>query len=136
MKLYFDPLSTTSRPVTFMLHDQGVDFEEATVNLHLGEHLTPDFLALNPMGLVPLLDDDGFVLSESNAILKYVALRHQLPVYPADFTAQARIDEMLSWFTTNFRLYHCAFGVYPRMAALADAGVVGVPTAWIVSAVA
>lgn len=115
MQLYFDPLSTTSRPVTFMLHDQGIAFEEILVNLHLGEHMQPAFLAKNPMGLVPLLDDDGFVLTESNAILKYVATKHGLAIYPSELEAQARVDEMLFWFATNFRLYHCAFGVYPKM---------------------
>ena len=115
MQLYFDPLTTSSRPVTFLLHDQGVPFVETTVNLHLGEHLRPEYLKLSPLGQVPLLDDDGFVLSECNAILKYVALKHRLPVYPAGLAAQARVDEMLSWFTTDFRTFHCAFGVYPRM---------------------
>jgi glutathione S-transferase len=115
MKLYFDPLSTWARPITFLLHDQGVAFEEELVALHLGEQRTPEFLALNPNGQVPVLDDDGFVLTQSNAILKYLAVRLQLPVYPARLQDQARVDEMTTWFTTTFSLFHCAFGVFPRM---------------------
>jgi glutathione S-transferase len=62
-----------------------------------------------------VLDDDGFVLTESSAILKYLALEHDLPVYPGALAEQIRVDEMVSWFTTNFRGYHCIFGTYPHM---------------------
>src|SRR4051812_27480838 len=68
MKLYFDPISTSSRPVTFLLHDQGIPFEEAPMGLFLGEQHEAGFLKLNPMGQLPLLDDEGFLLPESNAI--------------------------------------------------------------------
>jgi len=115
MKLYFDPISTSSRPVTFLLHDQGIPFEEAPVSLHLGEHMAPAFARLNPMAQLPLLDDQGFLLPESNAILKYIAQKLELALYPTDLRAQARVDEMLGWFSTNFRAYHCILGVYPTM---------------------
>jgi glutathione S-transferase len=117
MKLYFDPISTTCRPVTFLLHDQGIAFEEGHVNLFLGEQYGPEYLALHPLGQVPLLDDDGFRLSESNAILKYVAQKLGLSVYPSERQAQARVDEMLAWFSTNFITYHGFFGAYQTMFA-------------------
>jgi glutathione S-transferase len=115
MKVYFDPISTSSRPVTFLLHDQDIPFEEAPVSLHLGEHMAPAFARLNPMAQLPLLDDEGFLLPESSAILKYIAQKHELALYPTDLRAQARVDEMLGWFSTNFRAYHCILGVYPQM---------------------
>ena len=117
MRLYFDPISTTSRPITFLLHDQGIAFEEAHVNLFLGEQYGADYLALNPIGQVPLLDDDGFRLTESCAILKYIAQKCGLSVYPTEPKAQARVDEMLSWFSTNFIAYHGFFGAYQKMFA-------------------
>jgi len=52
---------------------------------------------------------------ESNAILKYIAQKQRLSVYPAELRAQARVDEMIGWFSTNFRAYHCILGVYPQM---------------------
>ena len=115
MKFYFDPLSTSSRPVMLLIHDFGLDIEEVTVNLFLHENLQPEFLALNPNGAVPVLDDDGFILAEGGAILKYLAHKHGLPVYPGSFEEQIRVDEMLSWFTTNFWAYHCILGTYPQM---------------------
>lgn len=115
MRLYFDPLATSSRPVVLLIHDFGLDVEEIMVNLHLNEHTEPDFLRLNPNGAVPVLDDDGFVLTEGCAILKYLAVRNSLPVYPAAFEERIRVDEMLSWFTTNFWGYHCVFGTYAKM---------------------
>ena len=115
MKLYCDPLSTSSRPVMMLVHDFPIDVELVTVNLHLQEHLQPEFLALNPNGAVPVLVDGDFVLTESNAILKYLAVRYGLPVYPADFRVQIRVDEMLAWFSTNFRGFHCMLGTYPQM---------------------
>lgn len=115
MQLYFDPLSTSSRPVMLLIHDFKLDMDEITVNLHLQENLQPDFLAINPNGAVPTLDDDAFILTESSAILKYLARKYDLPVYPDDLRDQIRVDEMVSWFTTNFRGYHCIFGTYPKM---------------------
>ena len=115
MKLYFDPISTSSRPVLLLVHDFGLDVEEINVTLHLQENFQPEFLAINPNGAVPVLDDDGFILTESSAIVKYLAVKHALPVYPDDFRAQIRIDEMTSWFETNFRGFHCLLGTYPKM---------------------
>lgn len=115
MKLYCDPLSTSSRPVIMMIADFGLDVELLSVNLHLQENLDPAFLALNPNGTVPVLQDDDFLLTESSAILKYLSLRFDLPLYPTDLKSQVRVDEMTAWFTTNFRAYHGMLGTYPRM---------------------
>jgi glutathione S-transferase len=97
MRLYFDPISPHSRPVTFLLYDQGIPFSETIVNLHLNEQLDEHLLSTNPLAQVPLLDDDGFLLAESTAILKYVARKHELAVYPTELQAQARVDAMLAW---------------------------------------
>ena len=114
MKLHYDPLSTAARAVTFFLYDQGLAFEEAVVSLHLGEHRTPGFLALNPSGQTPVLEDGDFVLTESSAILRYLALKTGSATYPGDPKGAARVDEAMSWFSTNFRVYFCAFLVYAR----------------------
>lgn len=115
MKLYCDPLSTSSRPVMMMVADHAIDVTIVPVNLHLQENLDPDFLALNPNGTIPILQDGDLVLTESTVILKHLATRFGLPLYPADLRAQLAVDEMVSWFTTNFWAYHCVLGTYPRM---------------------
>lgn len=115
MKLYCDPLSTSSRPVMMMVADQSLDVAIVPVNLHLQENLDPGFLALNPNGTIPVLQDGDLVLTEGNVILKHLAIRFGLPLYPADLRAQISVDEMVSWFTTNFWAYHCVLGTYPRM---------------------
>ncbi|AOJ05900.1 glutathione S-transferase family protein [Burkholderia mayonis] len=61
---------------------------------------TPEFLALNPNGLVPVLVDGNFVLWESNAIVRYLANQHGgAHLYPAEPHARARVDQWLDWQT-------------------------------------
>ncbi|MBC2834039.1 glutathione S-transferase family protein [Paragemmobacter straminiformis] len=115
MHLYADPLSTSCRPVLMMIADQSLAVEIIPVNLHLNETAEPDFLAINPNGTLPVLRDGDLVLTESSAILKHLALRFDLAVYPTDPRAQILVDEMVSWFSTNFWAYHCILGTYPRM---------------------
>ena len=63
----------------------------------------PEFLAMNRKALVPVIIDDGFVLSESNAIIRYLAAKHQrtdlLPLAPR---ARARVEEIMDWQATEF----------------------------------
>ncbi|WP_420993983.1 glutathione S-transferase family protein [Cupriavidus sp. 30B13] len=59
---------------------------------------TPAFLALNPNAMVPVIDDGGFVLWESNAILRYLAAQYGgAAIYPAAARERARIDQWLDW---------------------------------------
>jgi len=101
MKLYMHPASATSRPVLLFAAESGIALEEQVVDLMTGEHLQPAFLALNPSGMVPLLDDDGFRLAESSAILKYLAEKAGSPAYPADLRERARVNERMDWLNTN-----------------------------------
>lgn len=123
MKLYYDPISTSSRIVTFFLHDQAIPFDEEIVALAAGDQASPAFLALNPNGQVPVLvDDDGFRLTQSSAIIRHVAVERGLAVYPSDAHERARVDEAVAWFQTNFHVFHCALLSYtymlPQLAAL------------------
>jgi glutathione S-transferase len=123
MKLYYDPISTSSRIVTFFLHDQAIPFDEEIVALAAGDHRTPAYLALNPDGQVPLLvGDDGFRLTQSSVIIRHLAAERGLAVYPSDPEARARVDEAISWFQTNFHVFHCALLSYtyilPSLTAL------------------
>jgi glutathione S-transferase len=123
MKLYYDPVSTSSRIVTFFLHDHAIPFDEEIVSLAAGDHTAPDFLALNPNGQVPVfVDDDGFRLTQSSAIIRHIAIERGLAAYPTDRRERSRVDEAVSWFQTSFHVFHCALLSYtyilPHLTAL------------------
>src|SRR5499433_4622580 len=89
MKLYeFAP--TRSIRVRWTLQELGVDFEAVSVDLRAGEHRRPDFLELNPAGKVPVLVDGDLVLSESVAIVLYLAEKYpDRGFIPADLGLRA-----------------------------------------------
>jgi glutathione S-transferase len=115
MKLYCDPISTTSRPVLMFIADQGLDVEIVKVELMAGGHQDPEYLALNPNGIVPFLVDGDFKLGESTAILKYLAIRSHSTAYPESLKPQLKVDEALAWFATQFHEYFCVMVCYPNM---------------------
>jgi len=99
--LYFHPVSTASRPVVLFCAEEHISYEPHIVDLMTGAHLQAPYIGVNPNGLVPALDDDGFVLTESSAILKYLAEKTGSKAYPKDLKARARVNEMMDWFNTQ-----------------------------------
>lgn len=97
MKLYSFRLSGHSHRVRLFLSLLGTNYEEIEVDLAGGAHKRPEFLVLNPFGQVPVLDDDGFVIADANAILVYLAKKFGradwLPEEPA---AAATVQRWLS----------------------------------------
>ena len=81
--------------------DQGIDLDYQVVDLFTGEHHKPEFAKINPNCLVPVLEDGDFRLTESSAILKYLADKAGSPAYPKDLKARARVNEMMDWFNAN-----------------------------------
>lgn len=116
MKLYFHPVSTASRPVLLFCAENNVSYEPIVVDLMTGEHMQEAYAKLNPSSIVPCLDDDGFILSESSAILKYLAEKTGSKTYPKDdLKMRARINERMDWFNTQLSReihYHLA---YPQL---------------------
>ena len=101
MKLYYHPASTVSRPVVIFIEDHGLQAELQVVDLFTGEHMGPAFGAINPSHLVPVLEEEGFRLTESSAILKYLADKIDSPAYPKDLRERARVNEMMDWINTQ-----------------------------------
>jgi len=100
MKFYSFPPSPNVRKVNAVIAHLGVaDIEHQLVNLAKGEHKLPAFLAINPMGRLPaLIDDGGLVLWESNAICQFLCERHgPSPFYPRDPRIRADIARWLFW---------------------------------------
>jgi glutathione S-transferase len=100
--LYDNPLSTNSLKVRFLLAELGLAYERREVSV---AQPRPDwYLAVNPLGGLPALDDDGLVLAESNAILRYLALREgRADLYPAAAAERAPVDEFLDRFALTLR---------------------------------
>ena len=114
MKLYYHPASTTSRIVWMFALEQGVALDYQVVDLFTGEHLKPEFARINPNCLVPVLEDGDFRLTESSAIIRYLAEKSGSPAYPKDLKARAKVNEMMDWFNSNI-YKDIAYGlVYPQ----------------------
>jgi glutathione S-transferase len=88
--------------VRLLIAEKGLTVEEETVDLFTGAHHQEPFVSINPSRLVPVLEDGDLRLSESAAILKYLASKYALPEYPADLKARARVDEVMDWVNSNF----------------------------------
>ncbi len=101
MKLYCHPASTTSRMIMQFAAEQGIDLEYKVIDLFTGEHYKPEYTAINPNNMVPVLEDGDFRLTESSAILKYLADKTNSPAYPKELKARARVNEMMDWFNAN-----------------------------------
>ncbi|CAL9782488.1 unnamed protein product [Musa acuminata subsp. burmannicoides] len=76
VKVYGMPMSTNTVRVLAALNEKGVEFELFIVDLRTGAHKKPDFLALNPFGQIPALEDGDVVLFESRAINRYIATKY------------------------------------------------------------
>lgn len=101
-KLYMHPASTASRPVRLLIAEKKLDISEQVVDILKGEHYGDEYTSLNPSRQVPALEDGDFRMTESSAILKYLASKHDLPEYPKDLKKRARVDEVMDWFNTQF----------------------------------
>ena len=115
MKLYYHPASTTSRPILQFCEDTGIAYEPVVIDLMTGEHFKEPYTSINPNCMVPAIDDDGFLLTESSAILKYLADKHHSPTYPTDLKQRARVNEMMDWFNTNLYREYGYHLVYPQI---------------------
>lgn len=102
MKLYMHPVSMTSRPVRLFAADSNIALDEEVIDLMTGAHMQPPYSTVNPNCLVPMLEDGDFRLTESSAILKYLADKIGSPAYPKDLKARAKVNEMMDWINTNF----------------------------------
>lgn len=98
MRIYQNPLSSNARRVTMTALELGLDADVVFVDLAKGEHKKPEYLRMNPSGKVPTLDDDGFFLTESHAIMLYLADKTPgQKLYPAETRARADVHRWLFW---------------------------------------
>lgn len=107
LKLYITPGSPPARAVVMLIRYLKLDAELTVLDFSKREQYSEDFLRINPAHQVPTLIDGDFVLTESRAILQYLANSRQpgSTLYPSDPKARARVDQRLSYdhvlFTQN-----------------------------------
>jgi len=115
MKLYVFPPSPRAFRVLAVANHLGLRYETHIVDLSKGEQLTPEYGALNPNKRIPALEDDGFVLWESNAIIQYLASKKpESGLYPADPRKQADISRWLFWDAAHWDS-SCAILIFERV---------------------
>ena len=102
LKFFHHPLSPYSRKVHFFLEESGHPYEIVPVSLEKGENKTADYLEQNPYGRVPAIDDRGFKLSESNAILRYLSGKwERFDLYPAHPEERAHVDMWMEYLSNH-----------------------------------
>ena len=95
--------SVNVQKVVWCADELGLAYERVDVGGSFGGNRTPEYLAMNPNGLVPVIrEDDGFVLYESNAIVRYLAAKDErASLWPRDPRKRADVDRGMEWQSTS-----------------------------------
>ncbi len=102
LKIWGRTNSINVQKVLWTCAELGLPFERIDAGMQYGVNNTPEYRAMNPNGLVPLISDDGFMLWESHAIVRYLARKHGLgTLCPADPRATADADRWMEWYSTT-----------------------------------
>lgn len=95
--------SVNVQKVLWYCEEAGIAYERRDAGLNFGVVNTPEYRALNPNGLVPTIDEDGFILWESNTIVRYLAAMHSRgTLWPDDLRQRARAEQWMDWSNTVF----------------------------------
>ena len=114
LKLYHNDMSSCAQKVRFVLHEKALDWEGELLDLRRGDQLKPDFLKINPKGLVPALIHDGHIFSESNVIIEYLNDAFpEPPLLPDSAVARAEVRTWMKKLDDGLHLETIAlsFGV-------------------------
>ena len=102
LKIWGRANSINVQKVLWCCGELDIKYERIDAGLQFGVNNTPEYKAMNPNGLVPTINDDGFVLWESHAIVRYLARKHGLgSLCPSDPKACADADRWMDWFATT-----------------------------------
>jgi glutathione S-transferase len=102
LKIWGRTNSINVQKVLWCCGELGLDYERIDAGMQFGVNNTPEYRAMNPNGLVPTIDDAGFVLWESHAIVRYLARKHGLgSLWPDDPRAAADADRWMEWYSTT-----------------------------------
>ncbi|KAG8910841.1 hypothetical protein FRC02_006984 [Tulasnella sp. 418] len=106
-KIVGHPLSSCTQRVATVCREKGIPYQLTPVDFATGEHKSPQHLEKQPFGQVPYIDDDGFILFESRAIARYLALKYpdqgnQVIPSPSDLKAFALFEQAASIELNDF----------------------------------
>ncbi|WP_181360109.1 glutathione S-transferase family protein [Stenotrophomonas panacihumi] len=103
LKIWGRHNSSNVRKVLWCAEEIGLPYESIQVGGAFGQVDTPEYRALNPNGLVPMIEDHGLPLWESNTIVRYLSARYALDtLYPADPAERAVGEKWMDWTTSSF----------------------------------
>jgi glutathione S-transferase len=98
LKIWGRVNSVNVKKALWAAEELGLTYERIDAGLHFGVNNTPDYKRMNPTGLVPTIEDDGFTLWESHAIVRYLAAKHGAgTLWPTDAKARADADRWMDW---------------------------------------
>jgi glutathione S-transferase len=93
--------SVNVKKVLWAADELGLKYERIDAGMQFGVNKTPEYLAMNPTGLIPTIRDDGFVLWESHTIVRYLAAKHGLgSLCPSELRARAEAERWMDWAFT------------------------------------
>lgn len=102
LKIWGRKNSSNVRKALWCAEEAGLAYERIDAGGAFGVVNEAPYLALNPNGVVPTLDDDGFILWESNSIVRYLAARYAPALYPQDLQQRASAEKWMDWTTSTF----------------------------------
>jgi len=98
LKVWGRKTSSNVRKVLWCAAELGLEYERVDIAGPFGGNDAPEYLALNPNGLVPTIEDDGNVIWESNTIIRYLSAKHDPGgLWPDDLGARAQADKWMDW---------------------------------------
>lgn len=102
LKIWGRANSSNLKKVTWLCEEMALPYNRIDAGMSFGVVNTPEYRKLNPNGLVPTIDDDGFILWESNAIVRYLAATHSPgKLWPTDLKVRADADRWMDWCTST-----------------------------------
>jgi glutathione S-transferase len=102
LKIWGRTNSINVQKVLWCCGELGLAYDRVDAGMQFGVNDTAEYKAMNPNGLVPTIDDDGFILWESHAIVRYLARKHGAgTLWPADARTAADADRWMDWYATT-----------------------------------
>src|SRR5439155_1140255 len=110
LKIWGRTNSVNVKKALWALEELGVKYERIDAGMQFGVNNTPEYRRMNPTGLVPTIDDDGFVLWESHSIVRYLAAKHGAgSLWPNELRARADAERWMDWAFTFQAAFRAVF---------------------------
>jgi len=123
LKLYYAPTTCALAPYV-TLTEAGAEFECARINMRKAQHMSPEYMALNPKHKVPMLAIDDWLLTESVAIQTWIGRNFPAAkIMPADSNGEIKAISLMSWISGGIHPYLARINSPPKVADGADESV-------------